>query len=59
MVAAKNTDYINKLFKQKLLRIKWTTKNSLDTYLYLKFQQFATKLDRILIEIWLKLNKEC
>ncbi len=32
---AKNTDYIKKWFKQKLFRIKFTTKNSVDAYLYL------------------------
>ncbi len=33
--AAKNIDYIEKYFKQKLHSIKFTTKNSVDTYLYL------------------------
>ncbi len=32
--ATKNTDYIKKFLKQKLFRIKFTTKNSEDAYLY-------------------------
>ncbi len=32
---AKNIDYIDKCFKQKLHKIKFDTKNSTDTYLYL------------------------
>ncbi len=32
--AAKNTDYIEKCFKQKLFRIKFPTKKSVDTYVY-------------------------
>ncbi len=35
MDAAKNTDYHQKILKQKLLRIKFPTKNSVDAYLYL------------------------
>ncbi len=33
--AAKNIDYIDKWFKQKLHRIKFSTKNSMDACLYL------------------------
>ncbi len=33
--AAKNISYIEKCFKQNLQRIKFATKNSSDTYLYL------------------------
>ncbi len=33
--AAKNIDYIDKRFEQKLQRIKFDTKNSTDAYLYL------------------------
>ncbi len=32
---ARNTDYIEKCFEQKLRKIKFPKKNSLDTYLYL------------------------
>ncbi len=32
---AKNTDYIEKGFKQKLFRIKFYTKKSMDTYVYI------------------------
>ncbi len=32
--AAKNTDYIEKCFEQKLRRIKVPKKNSVDEYLY-------------------------
>ncbi len=32
---AKNIDYIEKCLKQKLYRIKFATKNSVDAYLYL------------------------
>ncbi len=32
---AKNIDYIEKYFEQKLHKIKFSTKNSVDTYLYL------------------------
>ncbi len=32
---AKNIDYIEKCFKQKLNKIKFPAKNSLDAYLYL------------------------
>ncbi len=35
MNAAKNKDYIKQFFKQKLLRIKFPIKNSMDAYLYL------------------------
>ncbi len=31
---AKNIDYIEKYFKQKLHRIKFSTKNSVDAYLF-------------------------
>ncbi len=33
--AAKNIDYIKLFFKQKLFRIKFPTKNSVNAYLYL------------------------
>ncbi len=33
--AAKSTNYIEKCFKQKLLRIKFPIKNSTEAYLYL------------------------
>ncbi len=33
--AAKNIDYIEKCFKQKLYRLKFATKSSMDAYLYL------------------------
>ncbi len=33
--AAKNTDYMEKCLKQKLHRIKFPTKNSVEAYLYL------------------------
>ncbi len=32
---ARNTNYIKNCFKQKLLRLKFPTKNSVDAYLYL------------------------
>ncbi len=35
MNVAKSTDYIKNCFKQKLFRIKFVTKNSVDAYLYL------------------------
>ncbi len=38
--AAKNIDYIKKCFKQKLFRIKFPKRNSVDAYLYL-FQDRA------------------
>ncbi len=36
--ATKNIDYIKKCFKQKLHRIKFATKNSMDAYLYLSLE---------------------
>ncbi len=35
LISAKNSDYIEKYFKQKLSKIKFPTKNSLDAYHYL------------------------
>ncbi len=35
---AKNIDYIEKCFKQKLHGIKFLTKNSVNTYLYLPLE---------------------
>ncbi len=35
--AAKNIDYVEKCFKQKLQRIKFSTKNSVEAYFYLTF----------------------
>ncbi len=35
MKTAKNIDYIDKCFKQKLYRIKFSTKNSANAYIYL------------------------
>ncbi len=35
MNAAENIDYIKKSFQQKLLRIKFSTKNLVDAYYYL------------------------
>ncbi len=65
MDAAKNTDYIKKFFKQKLLRIKFPTKNFQWTCIFIsprsiarKLQRFANELDRILMEIRLKLKKK-
>ncbi len=58
MGAAKNTDYIKKFVKQKLLEIKFPTKNPRrrtsfisPTSIARKLQRFATKLDKILLEI--------
>ncbi len=36
--AAKNIDYIEKYFKQKLRKIKFLTKNSVEAYLYLTLE---------------------
>ncbi len=33
--AAENNDYIEKFFKQKLCRIKFPTKNSMNAFVYL------------------------
>ncbi len=46
--AAKSTNYIEKWFKLRLFKIKFSTKNSVETYLYL-FQSWSWALQRFAI----------
>ncbi len=65
MDTTKNTNYTKKFLKKKLLKIKFPTKNSQWMHILISprsivknVQRLATKLDRILMEIWLKLKKK-